>query len=201
MTTWYTSDGHLGQRKILIYEPGRPGKGPTIEAAIEEHDEILIDRHNSVVDPDDEVWVLGDVAMGDITRSLAKCARMNGRKILVCGNHDRPSMTSDPAKQAAWIDRYRTEGGFFCVIPGGLYTTVELPGGRVVQVSHYPYAGDSQDADRYQDRRPVDDGSWLLHGHVHSKWQVNGRMINVGVDVWDYRPVPAERIEQLIRSR
>ena len=49
--------------------------------------------------------------------------------------------------------------------------------------------GDSGEEDRYVDRRPADDGGWLLHGHVHERWRWHRRMINVGVDVWDYRPV------------
>lgn len=65
--------------------------------------------------------------------------------------------------------------------------------------SHYPYAGDSQDGpDRYTERRPADEGGWLLHGHVHHQWRVNGRQINVGVDVWDFAPVSAETLLGII---
>lgn len=34
----------------------------------------------------------------------------------------------------------------------------------------------------------VDD--FNFHGHVHSRWKVNGKKFNVGVDVNGYRPVP-----------
>ncbi|MGI8875264.1 MAG: hypothetical protein ACR2KP_13270 [Egibacteraceae bacterium] len=33
----------------------------------------------------------------------------------------------------------------------------------------------------------------LKHGHVHSSWRTNGRMINVGVDVWDSRRCRSDR--------
>lgn len=195
MRRWVTSDWHFGHRNILHLGEGRPF------ATIEEHDEALITRHNALVAPDDEVWVLGDVAMGDITESLVKCARMNGHKILICGNHDRPAMTDDPEKRARWTRRYMDEGGFSGVLLVENATTVKLPDGRLVKASHYPYAGDSQDGpDRYTERRPVDEGGWLLHGHVHHSWRVNGRQINVGVDVWDYEPVRAERIMELITA-
>ena len=39
---------------------------------------------------------------------------------------------------------------------------------------------------------------WLLHGHVHERWRQQGRMVNVGVDVWDLAPVPEEVIAQLM---
>lgn len=94
MTTWFTSDWHLGHRNVVTLGEGRPF------ASIEEHDEALIARHNALVSPDDLVWVLGDVAMGDITASLAKCARMNGRKILICGNHDRTDIGSRAGRHA-----------------------------------------------------------------------------------------------------
>lgn len=193
MAVWFTSDWHFGHRNILTLGEGRPF------ASIEEHDEELIYRHNMVVGPDDEVWVLGDVAMGNISESLTKCGRMSGRKILVCGNHDRTAMTADPIKRAAWTKRYMDEGGFSGVILAEPHTTIRLPDGRLVWASHYPYAGDSRDdGDRYLERRPVDQGEWLLHGHVHHQWRVRGRMVNVGVDAWGYAPVAAVTVAALV---
>lgn len=47
--------------------------------------------------------------------------------------------------------------------------------------------------------RPVDDGeTWLLHGHVHERWRQAERMINVGVDVWEYRPVAEGTLESVL---
>lgn len=41
-----------------------------------------------------------------------------------------------------------------------------------------------------------------LHGHVHEKWRVLGRQVNVGVDVWDYRPVAeADPVTVMARVR
>ncbi len=56
---------------------------------------------------------------------------------------------------------------------------------------HFPAAGDSHDTDRFAEHRPatLPEDTWLLHGHVHEKWQANHRQLNVRVDVWDYRPV------------
>jgi len=38
----------------------------------------------------------------------------------------------------------------------------------------------------------------LLHGHVHEKWRQQGRMVNVGVDVWDFTPVAEEVIARMM---
>lgn len=71
-------------------------------------------------------------------------------------------------------------------------------GGRKVLVCHLPYRGDSKDTDRYLAFRPIDEGKWLLCGHIHEKWRQQQRMINVGVDVWDFAPVSEETLVELM---
>jgi calcineurin-like phosphoesterase family protein len=46
----------------------------------------MIERHNKVVKPEDRVYFVGDVCFHK--RDLPKVGRMNGRKVLVKGNHD-----------------------------------------------------------------------------------------------------------------
>jgi calcineurin-like phosphoesterase family protein len=53
---------------------------------IEDMDKELIHRWNSVVRPDDEVYVLGDVVMN--RKHLPTVGLCNGRKHLIKGNHD-----------------------------------------------------------------------------------------------------------------
>ncbi len=87
MTTYFTSDSHFGHAGVIAMS-GRPF------ASIEEHDEALVAAWNAVVGPRDEVWHLGDFAMG---ASPERCAvlflRLRGRKCLVRGNHDRKRVT------------------------------------------------------------------------------------------------------------
>ena len=83
MTTWFIADPHFGHRNILEYEAeARP------YASIEEHDEDLIEQWNAVVRTNDTVWCLGDFAFG--RQALERVgARLQGRRRLVLGNHDR----------------------------------------------------------------------------------------------------------------
>lgn len=68
-----------------------------------------------------------------------------------------------------------------------------------VTLQHMPFYNPNPDFDqRYPQYRPKNEGQFLLHGHVHEKWRVKGRMINVGVDVWNFTPVSLEQIETLI---
>lgn len=186
MVTWFTADLHLGHANIIRY-CDRPF------ASADEMDAELVDRWNAVVGGDDTVWVLGDVALGRIDHSLSLVGRLRGRKILVAGNHDR-CWAGHGRRAEGWTERY-LEAGFGEVRQG----EVELDVCGVTALAcHFPYRGDSQDQDRYLDYRPVDRGAWLLHGHVHERWRQSGRMINVGVDVWDYQPVPEATIGALM---
>jgi len=56
---------------------------------IEEHDEDIIEKWNSVVGKNDLVYHLGDVAVGEDSSCLKPLHRCNGQKILILGNHDK----------------------------------------------------------------------------------------------------------------
>lgn len=57
---------------------------------IEEHDEYLVKQWNSVVTKRDLTYILGDITM-ESTKAYPILDRLNGRKIVVGGNHDKPS--------------------------------------------------------------------------------------------------------------
>ncbi|MEO6988547.1 MAG: metallophosphoesterase [Aquihabitans sp.] len=188
MITWFTSDLHLGHANIIRY-CDRPF------ANVAEMNRALVDRWNEVVGADDTVWVLGDHAMGPIVESLALTAQLKGYKILLAGNHDRCWYGHGP-KSEIWIERYLAAG--FAEIRQG--TQTYDMGGRKILLNHFPYVGDSHDEDRFNTARPRDDGEWLLHGHVHERWDQNDRMINVGVDVRNFRPMPETEVMALIAA-
>lgn len=186
MTVWFTSDLHFGHANIIRY-CGRPF------ADADEMDEALIDRWNERVGASDDVIVLGDLALGRITESLALVERLHGRKQLIAGNHDRCWSGHGP-KAEPWVERY-LDAGFEAVHQGTI--ALQLAGRRVL-AGHFPYVGDSHDEDRYQDHRPADRGDWLLHGHVHERWRQHGRMINVGSDAWGLAPITEQDLLAVI---
>lgn len=189
MARWFTADLHLGHANIIRY-----CQRPFADA--DAMDRALVERWNDAVAEGDEVWVLGDFAMGRIAQTLPLAGRLRGRKVLVAGNHDRCWQAHRKGVER-WTQEYLDAG--FAEIRQG---TVELDlAGQRVLACHFPYVGDSQDVDRFVQERPRDDGrSWLLHGHVHERWREAPRMVNVGVDVWDYRPVAEDALAALIRG-
>lgn len=83
MLFFFTADQHFGHAKILEYESRR-------FSSVEEMDEELIRRHNSVVRSMDTVIHAGDFASCK-TRELAEdkyISRLNGKHVFLYGSHD-----------------------------------------------------------------------------------------------------------------
>ena len=79
-----TSDTHFGHdREFLL--------GPRGFTSIEEHDQEVIRRWNSVVSPDDVVYHLGDVMLNDNAHGMECLRQLNGQIKIVPGNHDTDS--------------------------------------------------------------------------------------------------------------
>ncbi len=188
MTTWFTSDLHFGHANIIEYS-GRPFGN------VDQMNRALIERWNALVQPADTVWVLGDVAMGRIAETLPLVRQLSGRKLLLAGNHDR-CWDGHGQKAAEWLERYE-DAGFDEICQGSIELNV---GGHDVLACHFPYRADSQELDRYPEERPIDEGRWLVHGHVHEQWRQHQTMINVGCDAWAWRPIDAATIVALIEA-
>lgn len=189
MSLWFTSDTHFGHRNILKYEAeARPFSDTS------HMDEVLIANWNASVQPDDTVIHLGDVLMGDFEAGLRVLSRLNGRKFLVPGNHDRVFSGESQSRQ----DRFRPAyAEHFEILREVTHVFV---GGRLVILSHFPYAGDHAEVDRYPDKRPFNEGHPLVHGHVHSLWHTKDNMFNAGVDVNGLAPVHEDVIASWVDS-
>jgi calcineurin-like phosphoesterase family protein len=76
-----TSDTHFGHDREFLFSP-RGFK------SIEEHDAAVIANWNSVVQPDDIVYHLGDVMLNDNEHGLECLRQLNGQIKIIPGNHD-----------------------------------------------------------------------------------------------------------------
>jgi calcineurin-like phosphoesterase family protein len=83
--TFFAADTHFGHRRVITFT-NDDGSLMRPFDTIEEHDEYLVQQWNKVVRPNDKVYHLGDVVMN--RSSLHIVQRLNGRKVLVKGNHD-----------------------------------------------------------------------------------------------------------------
>jgi calcineurin-like phosphoesterase family protein len=197
---YFTSDTHYGHENIIRF-CGRP------YSDVREMNADLVRRAACVLGAGDDLWHLGDVALGRLDNILLHLSEMASDVTLVAGNHDR-CHPSNGARSERFVEVYRERCG-----PRELILTntrLVLANGEQVQVSHFPYAETDPEQgrageldspiDKFAPWRPTDDGSWLLCGHVHEKWRQRGRMINVGVDAWGGTPVSESAICSLMAT-
>lgn len=194
-----TSDSHFGHANVIPYCQ-RPFRD------VAHMNEVLIQNWNSVVNPEDEVIHLGDFSFNE--RVVAEILpRLNGKKTLVLGNHDKPHPANKgktPEKFLEWVNKYQELGWHEVVLQHKL--TID---GVEFLLAHLPY----KDPDdfyqgqpglvRYVKHRPQDAGVPQLCGHVHERWltrrTLSGTlMLNVGVDApgapWKMRPATLEEV-------
>ncbi len=199
MTTWFTSDLHFGHANIVTW---RNLAGENFNS-INHMNETIIANFNNMVATDDKVIFMGDLVMGQIADSLPLLSQLNGVKKSLVGNHDRVFVgegkkANKPEKIAMWQDRYRDEAGVEFIEDQWF---LDENGNKLFFMSHFPASGDHTEEERFTSFRPVlNENEWLVHGHVHNGWKVNGKQINVGVDVWDFKPVSLEQIIKIIKG-
>lgn len=158
MTTFPTADWHLFHGSIIRY-CDRPYKD------VNQMHQQLIYEHNLVVEPNDEVWVIGDVTLDSVEYAfkIKKVVdKFHGRKHLILGNHDD------------WKPASYEKMGFITVHTAMWFEHC----GYTFYLMHDPatYA--------VIERNPK---AVLLCGHVHNLFKhllPKKRVINVGVDAW-----------------
>lgn len=157
---YYTSDLHIGHENIirLCKRPYSNDREMGVD---------LIRRWNNKVTANDTVYILGDMFFRyeDIEVVKTTLKQLNGKKILIKGNHD------NFLNQIKWQDYFSTVKDIMKIKDNG----------RDVVLMHYPI----EEWDGFFR------GSYHLYGHVHNSdngLRVIDRRYNVGVDVNDFEP-------------
>lgn len=218
MARWFSSDLHFGHANIIRFCDRPFLKFPDTDSAFSQDmtgpvnfmNESIISNINEYVTEDDELWLLGDLAMGNVDHTLKLPQRFRTRNlVLVAGNHDR-CHPYNGAKHEKWIQRYQEDTK--AKVLHLTETNLTLSNGITVVVNHFPFPSSEQARpgrgkdgkpveDKFASWRPVETGdNWLLCGHVHEKWRQQGRQVNVGIDAWGGRPVSEEEIIDLINA-
>lgn len=84
--TWFIADLHFYDKNIIKYEH-RPFK------SVEEMNKTFIKNWNAVVSKNDIAIVLGDISMGSLPETKRLIKGLNGKLMLVMGNHDKEKTT------------------------------------------------------------------------------------------------------------
>jgi len=94
MSVYFTSDPHLAHKNIAKFRPW--------VTSVEQSDSMFLSEWGKTIKKRDIVFVLGDVAFDET--SLAKLGSLQGRKILIKGNHD--NMVSTELQCAVFEEIY-----------------------------------------------------------------------------------------------
>jgi calcineurin-like phosphoesterase family protein len=151
--TWFTSDTHFGHANII-----RLCRRPFL--SVSEMDNVMVSNWNAAIDPEDEVWHLGDFAHRSARSPADYLRRLNGRKNLIWGNHD-----SNQSKMApGWITSQA-------------YAEVMVDGTRLTLFHYAMKVWNS-----------VGRGAVHLYGHSHGRLAGDAQSCDMGVDAWAFRP-------------
>ncbi len=172
---YVTSDLHFGHKNIIRFE-NRPFE------SVEEMDDALINNWNKVVSNEDLVYILGDLSFYRPANTMDILRELNGKKILIIGNHD------------LFLDFSEFDKSLFEeIIP---YKEIKYKKKRII-MSHYPIA--VWNGKHY--------GTIHLFGHIHSNIytdhpleKIEPNSYNVGVDMNHYKPVLLDDILELIHK-
>ena len=81
------SDLHLSHDRAFIWD----ARGFN---SVEEMNTAIIERFNSVVSPEDETYILGDLCLGgadSMETNRTMLEQLNGKIHIIIGNHDTPA--------------------------------------------------------------------------------------------------------------
>lgn len=138
-----------------------------------EMNEKLIANWNTKVKPNDTIYHLGDFGFADVDRLDSILSRLNGKKIYIEGNHDKQMHNSKIRRHFVDMTNYK----------------VIRIGSQKIVLFHFPIAEWDKEHG----------GSFHFHGHVHDRYKSpKQRIMDVGVDTWNYAPVGYDELEKLM---
>ena len=130
----------------------------------EQHNEWLVDIWNSTVQKNDLVYHLGDLSFATKYSEISDfVSRLNGRIILLKGNHDR-EVNLQKLKADNLIENWH------------MYKEIKVPlsTGEVQHICLFHFPISSFHKQGY--------GAWMLAGHSHGSHKSEGKSLDVGLD-------------------
>ena len=165
--TWFISDSHFSHKNIIDY-CNRPF------LSIEEMNDTLIYNWNKIVKNNDRVFMLGDFALCGKDKIIEIGQKLNGRKILILGNHDRASLSTYYNAGFEMVSKFPIIFQDFFIL------------------SHEPI-----------EFLPLNTPFVNIFGHVHNDMRfptITPRGACVSVERWNYMPVEFNQLISLIKS-
>ena len=148
---------------------------------VRRHDEAIASNINTLVAPEDVLWILGDFCFGTPAEWAAARNRINCQHVnLIVGNHDEEAE-----------ERYGLRlWDFFEEVYDLRNLQIE---GQKITLCHY-----AMDVWHKSHR-----GAFHVYGHTHGNLPLreNKLSCDVGVDAWDFKPVSMDQIREVMLSK
>lgn len=172
---YFTSDHHFGHKNIIKFSE-RPFED------VNEMDEILIQRWNEKVNPEDEVYHLGDVGLSSSGKLRKILERLNGKIYLINGNHEKSAQ--DCHSRFEWIKDY-----YELVVKDDEFERGE----QLIVLFHY--AMREWNASHW--------GTYHLYGHSHGSLPDDPASLSfdIGVDCHDFYPLSYEEVKAIMKTK
>ena len=173
---FFISDTHFGHEapynkflkndKVTLLRP---------HGSAEAGDTAMVENWNRVVKPDDRVYHLGDVTMSHKASALEIFRKLNGKKVLIKGNHD-------VAKLSAYAEHFNDVRSIHH-FDGVVITHVPLHPGSLSRWGTNVHG----------------------HTHANSVTDIQGnkdpRYLCVSVEQINYTPISLEQVKKLIKEQ
>lgn len=174
MKTWLTADLHFGHKNIMKFCPVTRAR---FNDDVDYMNNAMVEEWNAKVDPNDTVYILGDVAFMSGSDAGRLTKRLNGKKILIAGNHDRKTL-KDETFRSAFVEIHT-------------YLDIKYDGHKIVMF-HYPIAEWDQ----------MHHGSLHFHGHLHggTSGLESYRVLDVAMDATGEIVISMERAINMIKD-
>ncbi len=168
----YTSDLHFGHKNVIRFD-----HRPFLD--IDEMDHVLIELWNGRVQPDDTVYIVGDICYRNNRPVEWYLRQLKGHKILILGNHDTPILKNNAA--LSYLE--------------GVEKMAHIKDGdKQICLCHFPIA----------EWNSFHHGSWHIYGHIHNRRDASYKYmktldhaLNAGCMINNYTPAS---FNELVRN-
>lgn len=179
---YITSDTHFCHVKDFLWRP----RG---FESVEEMNETIVERWNTVVGERDMVYHLGDIALSDTEAAIPYIKALNGHIIWIRGNHDsdnRIKAILDSCHNIEMLSYANWNASWATVLKDGKWT---------YYLSHYPTL-----TGNHEEWRKV--VNLCGHSHTQDRWVDWDKMCyHVEMDAHDCYPISLDQVKAEIKVK
>ena len=186
-----SSDHHFSHSNIAKFCPWSRGEFVKDDKTdLDSMHQAIIDRHNALVSEDDLVYLLGDFSFGKPAASMDFMMHLNGKKILIHGNHDRKLIASNEFRDSS----IRRMAGLIEDTPYKMISHKHPGSGANYGIALFHFPISEWDG--------CHRGSLHCYGHQHGGGVTSlFRCMDIGLDTNDLKPYDMDEVVRVLSEK